>query len=87
MLERFLQAGRNGDMDGLVTLLSKDVVLHSDSGGKALAVPNLIHGADRVARGIVLGLRNLVPTAWPGFCGSTEKLASSAIWTGNRIPF
>jgi RNA polymerase sigma-70 factor (ECF subfamily) len=62
LLERFIQATRSGDMDGLVALLSSDVALHSDSGGKAIAVPNLIHGADDVARGILGGLRKLVPS-------------------------
>ena len=48
-------------MDGLVDLLASDVVLHSDGGGKALAVPNLIFGADKVARGILGSLEKLVP--------------------------
>jgi RNA polymerase sigma-70 factor, ECF subfamily len=38
------------------------VVLHSDGGGKAIAVPNPIHGADRVARAILGSLRKIVPT-------------------------
>jgi RNA polymerase sigma-70 factor (ECF subfamily) len=62
LLERFIQATRSGDMDGLVALLSSDVVLHSDSGGKAIALPNLIHGADNVARGILGGLKKHVPS-------------------------
>lgn len=61
LLESFLQATNSGDMDGLVALLSSDVVLHSDSGGRAIAVPNLIHGANNVARGIMGGLKKLVP--------------------------
>jgi RNA polymerase sigma-70 factor (ECF subfamily) len=48
-------------MEGLVALLSSDVVLHSDSGGKGIGVPNLIQGSDNVARGIWGGLRKLVP--------------------------
>jgi RNA polymerase sigma-70 factor (ECF subfamily) len=42
-------------------LLASDVGLHSDGGGKALAVPNLIFGADKVARGILGSLEKLVP--------------------------
>jgi RNA polymerase sigma-70 factor, ECF subfamily len=61
LLERFLKTTSSGDMDGLVALLSSDVVLHSDSGGKGIGVPNLIRGADNVARGILGGLRKLVP--------------------------
>ena len=61
LLERFLLATSQGDMDALVDLLASDVVLHSDGGGKALAVPNLIFGADKVARGILGSLEKLVP--------------------------
>ena len=61
LLENFLKATSSGDMEGLVALLSSDVVLHSDGGGKAIAVPNLIQGADNVARGILGGLGRLVP--------------------------
>ena len=62
LFERFLSAIRTGEMKGLVELLSKDVVLHSDSGGKAIAVPNMVQGSDNVARGILGGLKKLVPT-------------------------
>jgi len=61
LLERFLKATSDGDIQGLVALLSSDVVLHSDGGGKAIAAPNLIQGADNVARGIFGGLQKIVP--------------------------
>ena len=61
LLERFREATQSGDMDRLLALLADDVVLHSDGGGKAIAVPNLLHGAERIARGIVRGLGKLVP--------------------------
>lgn len=59
LLGRFLQATTKGDMDGLMALLAKDVVLHSDGGGKGPAVPNSVRGADRVARGVLGGLKKL----------------------------
>jgi RNA polymerase sigma-70 factor (ECF subfamily) len=61
LLERFRRAIGTGDMDGLLALLSKDVVLHSDGGGRSIAVPNQIHGADNVARGILGGIMKLLP--------------------------
>ncbi|HWR16835.1 MAG TPA: RNA polymerase sigma-70 factor [Terriglobales bacterium] len=61
LLDQFLRAATSGDMDALLTLLSKDAVLHSDGGGKAIAVPNVIEGAEKVARGVVGALRKLVP--------------------------
>jgi RNA polymerase sigma-70 factor, ECF subfamily len=61
LLGSFLDAIGTGEMQGLLDLLSKDVVLHSDGGGKAIAVPNEVHGADKVARGIFGALRRLVP--------------------------
>ena len=61
LLDRFLQATRTGDMDGLLALLTRDVVLHSDGGGKAVALPKQIKGAEKVARGILHGMQNRVP--------------------------
>jgi RNA polymerase sigma-70 factor (ECF subfamily) len=61
MLEGFLQATGTGDMEALLAMLSKDVVLYSDGGNKGLAVPNLIEGVDNVARGIFGSLQKLVP--------------------------
>jgi RNA polymerase sigma-70 factor, ECF subfamily len=61
LFERFLGAVRTGEMEGLVALLSEDVVLHSDGGGKAIAVPNVVRGAGNVARGVLGGLKKLVP--------------------------
>jgi RNA polymerase sigma-70 factor, ECF subfamily len=61
LLNRFLEAVGSADMEAVVALLSKDVVLHSDGGGKAIAVPNSVHGVEKVARGILGGLSRLVP--------------------------
>jgi RNA polymerase sigma-70 factor (ECF subfamily) len=61
LVDRFLRAATTGDMDGLLALLSDDVVIQSDGGGKAVAVPNVIRGAKKVARGAIGALRKLVP--------------------------
>ena len=61
LFEEFLQATSTGELGPLVALLSSDAVLHSDGGGKAPAVPNLVYGADNVARAILGGMNKLVP--------------------------
>ena len=61
LLDRFLQATRTGDMEGLVALLARDVVLHSDGGGKAIALPKQIKGAENVARGILRSMEKTAP--------------------------
>ncbi len=61
LLANFLQATTTGDLEGLLALLSSDAVLHSDGGGKAPAIPNLIHGPGNVARAIIGSLKKLVP--------------------------
>jgi RNA polymerase sigma-70 factor (ECF subfamily) len=59
LLERFYRAAGAGDMDGLLALLSSDVVMHTDGGGKANALPLPIYGPDKVARASVFGLSKL----------------------------
>lgn len=61
LLESFLKAIGTGEMTDLLRLLAGDVVLRSDGGGKAAAVPNAVHGADKVGRGILGGMQRFVP--------------------------
>lgn len=61
LLRQFLAAIKSGEMEGLLNLLTEDVVLYSDGGGKGIAVPKLVRGIDKVARGIFGGLKRLVP--------------------------
>jgi RNA polymerase sigma-70 factor (ECF subfamily) len=46
---RFLAAARDGDLDGLLTMLAEDAVFTGDGGGKATAFPEPLVGAARVA--------------------------------------
>ena len=61
LLRRFSEATAQGDLDGLVSLLSREAVFHSDGGGKAPALPKPIYGAENIARGVLEGVRKLVP--------------------------
>jgi RNA polymerase sigma factor (sigma-70 family) len=51
--ERFLEATINGDLDALMEALAPGVTLVGDGGGRALAPPRPIRGADKVARFLV----------------------------------
>jgi RNA polymerase sigma-70 factor (ECF subfamily) len=65
-----MRACVSGDMDGLLALLTDDVVLHSDGGGKVPAALNPIDGPSKVARGI-LGLQRKAP---PGLITRVAKV-------------
>jgi RNA polymerase sigma-70 factor (ECF subfamily) len=70
LTERFVEACMSGDMEGLLKLLSEDVTLWSDGGGKVAASPYPIYGAERVARFLV-GVLRTVP---PGFFAHPARI-------------
>src|SRR5215208_470650 len=47
---RFFDAVRDGDLDGLVTMLAEDAVMTGDGGGKAQARSTPLVGGEKVAR-------------------------------------
>src|SRR5688572_10314334 len=59
---QFLQAANEGNMAGLMQLLSADVTAYSDGGGKAVAATRPIFGPDRIAR-FVIGVARKDPPA------------------------
>jgi RNA polymerase sigma-70 factor, ECF subfamily len=61
LLENFLRATASGDVNQLIAVLADDAVLYSDGGGKAVALPNVVHGSDSVARAILGSISKLVP--------------------------
>ncbi|MGB3634043.1 MAG: RNA polymerase sigma-70 factor, partial [Rubrobacteraceae bacterium] len=63
LLGSFIEACSNGDMEGLLALLSEDVILWSDGGGKTHAALNPIYGPEKVSR-FLLGILGKTP---PGF--------------------
>ncbi|WP_231379282.1 RNA polymerase sigma-70 factor [Candidatus Solirubrobacter pratensis] len=52
LAERFLAAAREGDLDGLVSVLAADVALVGDGGGKARSIARPMVGAAAVARAL-----------------------------------
>lgn len=63
LTRRFVEVCTGGDMEGLLGLLSEDITLWSDGGGRARAALNPIQGSDRVSR-FLFGILGKVP---PGF--------------------
>jgi RNA polymerase sigma-70 factor (ECF subfamily) len=62
LVRRFVEACMSGDMEGLLQVMSEDITLWTDGGGRVRAARNPIYGADRVAR-FLLGV---APKAPPG---------------------
>ncbi|MGV2830877.1 RNA polymerase sigma-70 factor [Myxosarcina sp. GI1(2024)] len=60
LVEQFLQACNKGDFQGLITLLSEDITLWDDGGGKAPSILKPLHGAAKVAR-FLLTIRKKKP--------------------------
>ena len=52
-LEAFVAASQSGDVSALEALLTRDVSLHSDGGGKASAAINILEGRERVLKFLV----------------------------------
>ena len=57
---QFLHASSSGDMQGLLNLLTDDIIFTSDGGGKVRAALKPIYGPAKVARGL-FGIMNKAP--------------------------
>ena len=76
LTNQFMHACIDGDMNGLLNLLTDDITLWSDGGGKVPAALNAIYGAEKVIR-LIVGVMQRTPKdlalkfAWvngqPGF--------------------
>ena len=70
LTRQFVEACTSGNMEGLLSLLSEEVTLWSDGGGKVAAAPYPIYGPERVAR-FLLGVLRTVP---PGFSAHLARV-------------
>ncbi|GHO43462.1 RNA polymerase sigma-70 factor [Ktedonospora formicarum] len=64
LMERFLSASQEGDMQALVQVLAQDVTLWPDGGGKVYAAPYPVPGRERVLR-LWNGLMRQSASAYP----------------------
>lgn len=86
LLHAFLDAATSGDSNRLVALLSDSVLLHSDGGGKAPALPNPIHGPKNVARAILGSMNRLVPPDMTRQLALVNGQPGVVVWHGAQ-PF
>jgi RNA polymerase sigma-70 factor (ECF subfamily) len=63
LLSGFLRALKDGDLEGMVSLLARDATLYSDGGGKARAALKPVPGGTSVAR-FLLGIWRQAPPDW-----------------------
>jgi|SRR5579859_3579698 len=61
LLREFVAATSSGNLQGLVSVLSSEVILYSDGGGKANASLRPLYGATNVARFIMGAIAKSVP--------------------------
>jgi RNA polymerase sigma-70 factor (ECF subfamily) len=61
LAERFFAAAQCGDLQALEAMLTEDVALHADGGGKVPAVARPVNGRERVARLLSTGVSSLLP--------------------------
>ncbi|MCC7424741.1 MAG: RNA polymerase sigma factor SigJ [Planctomycetaceae bacterium] len=50
LAERFVEACRSGDLEAIEAMLSEEIEIHSDGGGKVSAARHVIAGKERAAR-------------------------------------
>lgn len=95
VVDRFLAAVRNGDLQGLLEVLAPDVVVVADGGGVVAAARRPIEGAQQVARLMTRALRaspfevtpiwlNGSPAVWLD-AGDGRTAAVSVAVAGGRI--
>ncbi|MEP7292377.1 MAG: RNA polymerase sigma-70 factor [Chloroflexota bacterium] len=86
MLESFMQACLGGDLDGLTSLLTEDVTLMTDGGGKVSAAIYPLHGRDKVGRFLV-GLLKRFPATFSAEVVEVNRRPAVLIRDDKKQPF
>jgi RNA polymerase sigma-70 factor (ECF subfamily) len=85
LVERFLTASRNGDVTGLITMLTADVTSTADGGGKVAAARRPVTGRDRVARYLAGALSRPVPQVQLQFGAEVNGEPAVLGFTGSEL--
>lgn len=83
VVDAFLTAARNGDLESLLALLDPDVVVRTDRGAVASSAPAVVRGARSVAEGAVFAAR-LVQGARSALVNGVAGVVS---WGPDGVPF
>ncbi|MBO0782551.1 MAG: RNA polymerase sigma-70 factor [Ktedonobacteraceae bacterium] len=87
LMERFLSASQQGDMQALVTMLEQDVTLWADGGGKVYAAPYPISGQEQVLR-VWNGLLRKSPSWYPNVhltIASINGTTGILVWSNETL--
>ncbi|GAP99768.1 RNA polymerase sigma-70 factor [Leptolyngbya sp. NIES-2104] len=75
LIEQFLTYWNQGDLEGLVTLMSEDIAFWSDGGGKAIAAQKPLYGDLKIARFLIaIRASNLAPVLLPELIKTNGQL-------------
>lgn len=84
MSARFMKATTEGDMDALIALLTDDVTVWSDGGGKVAAALNPIYGPEKVAR-FFIKLAEKMPASTQMRLAHVNERPGFIVWMGNHV--
>ena len=83
---RFMKATTEGDMDALIALLTEDVTVWSDGGGKVAAALNPVYGPQKVARFFVK-LAAKMPADTAMRLVRVNERPGFIVWMGGHVDF
>jgi RNA polymerase sigma-70 factor (ECF subfamily) len=84
LTERFIAAAQDGNLAALTDLLTHDVTLWSDGGGKAPAVPYPLSGQERIAR-FWIGLSRNAPPETGVTVEDVNGALAILLWRGSAL--
>ncbi len=84
LLFGFLQASREGNMQGMIDLLARDAVCYSDGGGKVHAAKVPVQGAERIAK-FIQGLQAKAQIPFEIRLGPVNGRTAMLVYTEGRL--